>query len=255
MACILLREERQLVKGEQLSFEDTHGILKPHFHVVPRNYVQYEHLLKRLGVTEKLTASQMSNVLESIKDSCAKDTMNRDEEEKACYATSVLFKSLHGDSTEVESRLSNCKELYLPSIKKRLVKSNELVCQMLPRLRDSVAKQGYEILYPLEKCGLKRELEGAYLDALPQRLRPTPLDSLVREKLHPFCKTYMKCIYCQNVDCAFIQKFILVLRSLQFERGILRLLKHQRETSTLEDKDRARAARFTSEKVYIYKIL
>ena len=249
VACILLSEEQLLVKGEGLSFEDSDGKLKPHFHVVPRHYVQYEHLLKRLGVTEKLGASQMSNVLESIKDSCAEVTMNSEEEKKACFATSVLFKSLHGDSTDVESRLSNCKELYLPSMKKRLVNSNELVCQMLPRLRDSVAKQGYEVLYPLEKCGLKRELEGAYLDALPKRLRPTPLDSLVREKLHPFCKTNMKCIYCQNVDCEFIQKFILVLRSLQFERGILRLLKHQKERSTLEDEDRARAARFTSEKV------
>ena len=249
IACILLSEEQLLVKGEGLSFEDCDGKLKPHFHVVPRHYVQYEHVLKRLGVTEKLSASQMSNVLEAIKDSCAEVTMNPEEEKKACYATSVLFESLHGDSTEVESRLSNCKELYLPSMKKRLVKSSDLVCQMLPRLRDSVAKQGYEILYPLEKCGLKRELEGAYLDALPKRLRPRPLDSLVREKLHPFCKTYMKCVYCENVDCTFIQKFILVLRSLQFERGILRLLKHQKETADLEDEDRARAARFTSEKV------
>ena len=100
----------------------------------------------------------------------------------------VLFKSLHGDSIEVESRLINCKELYLPSMKKRLVKSNELVCQIQPRLRDSAAKLGYKVLYPLEKCGLNRELEGEYLDALPKRLRPTPLNSLVREELHPNCK-------------------------------------------------------------------
>ena len=249
VACILLSKERQLVKGEGLSFEDTHGILKPHFHVVPWNYGQYQHLLKRLGVTQKLTASQMSNVLESIQNSCAEDTMNPEEEEKACYATSVLFKSLHGDSTEVESRLINCKELYLPSMKKRLVKSNELVCQIQPRLRDSAAKLGYKVLYPLEKCGLNRELEGEYLDALPKRLRPTPLNSLVREELHPNCKEYMTCDYCEKMDCMFIQKFILVLRSSQFQRGILRLLKHQKETSTLEDEDRARAARFTSAKV------
>ena len=249
VACILLSKERQLVKGEGLSFEDTHGILKPHFHVVPWNYGQYEHLLKRLGVTQKLTASQMSNVLESIQNSCAEDTMNPEEEEKACFATSVLFKSLHGDSTEVESRLSNCEELYLPSMKKRLVKSNELVCQIQPRLRDSAAKLGYKVLYPLEKCGLKRELEGEYLGALPKRLRPTPLNSLVREELHPNCKEYMTCDYCEKMDCMFIQKFILVLRSSQFQRGILRLLKHQKETSTLEDEDRARAARFTSAKV------
>ena len=249
VACILLSKERQLVKGEGLSFEDTHGKLKPHFHVVPREYFQYEHLLKRLGVTEKLSALQMSHVLESIKDSCAEDTMNPREEEKACFATSVLFKSLHGDATEVESRLSNCKDLYLPSMKNRLVKSNELVCQMQPRLRDLVAKLDYEVLYPLEKCGLKRELEGEYLGSLPKRLRPTPLNSLVREELHPNCKEYMTCDYCEKMDCAFIQKIILVLRSLQFQRGILRLLKHQKETSTLKDEDRARAARFTSEKV------
>jgi hypothetical protein len=249
VACILLSKERCLVKGEGLSFEDPEEKLKPHFHMVPRDYVQYEHLLKRLGVTEKITPSQMANVLKSIKDSCTKDTMNSEEEEKACFATSVLFESLRNDSTEAESKLSNCKELNLPSMKKRLVKSSKLVCKMQPRLRESVAMQGYEILYPLEKCGLKRELEDAYLNALPKRLRPTPLGSLVREELDPFCKQNMTCVYCTQMDCSFIQKFILVLRSSQFEHGILRLLKHQKEISTLDDEDRARAARFTSTKV------
>ena len=56
---------------------------------------------------EKITPSQMANILQSIKDSCTKDTMNSIEEEKACFATSALFKSLHGDATDVESRLSN----------------------------------------------------------------------------------------------------------------------------------------------------
>jgi hypothetical protein len=249
VACILLSKERCLVKGERLSFEDTEEKLKPHFHMVPRDYVQYEHLLKRLGVTEKITPSQMGNVLKSLKDSCTKDTMNSEEEEKACFATFVLFESLRGDSTEVESRLSNCEELNLPSLKKRLVKSNELVYSMQSRLRESVAMQGYEILYPLEKCGLKLELEDAYLNALPKRLRPTPLSSLVREELDPSCKKNMACIYCTVIDCPFIQKIILVLRSSQFEHGILRLLKHQKNVSTPDDEDKERAARFTSTKV------
>jgi sacsin len=247
VACIFLGEERCLVKGERLSFEDTKEKLKPHFHMVPREYGVYDHLLKRLGVTETITASQMANVLESIKDSCAKDKMNSEEEEKASFATSVLFESLYKDKetdSDVDLRLSNCEELNLPSMERRLVKSSELVCKMQPRLRESVAGQGYEILCPLEKCGLKRELEGAYLDALPKRLRPTPLSSLVREELDPFCKQSMTCM-----DCSFMGKFILVLRSSQFEHGILRLLKHQKEKSTLDDEDKARAARFTSAKV------
>jgi hypothetical protein len=249
VACILLSKEDGLVKGECLSFEDTDEKLKPHFHMVPREYFQYEHFLKRLGVTQKIAAPQMAKVLSSIKDSCKKETMSSEEEEKACFATSALFKSLHGDSRDVESRLSNCNELILPSMQKRLIQSNKLVCNMQPRLRESVEKQGYEILYPLEKCGLKRELEGAYLDSLPKRLRPTPLTELVREELHPSCKMNMTCFYCVEMDCQFIQKFVLVLRSSQFERGILRLLKHQKDKSTLDDEDRARAARFTSTKV------
>jgi hypothetical protein len=244
VACIFLGEERCLVKGEMLSFKDTEGKLNPHFYVVPREYGVYEHLLKRLGVTEKITASQMANVLESIKDSCAKDTMNSEEEEKAYFATYVLFKSLLDDKTEVKSGLSNCEKLHLPSLEQRLVESSELVCKMPPRLRESVAGQGYEILYPLEKCGLKRQREDAYLHALPKRLRPTPLSSLVREELDPFCKQSMTCM-----DCSFMRKFILVLRSSQFEHGILRLLKHQKGESILNDEDKARAARFTSTKV------
>ena len=257
VACILLTKERCLVKGESLSFEDTKEKLKPHFYVVPREYSTYEHLLKRLGVTEEITAMQMVNVLSSIKEeSSTKDVMNPEEKEKACFATSALFESLLKDKTEVESRLSGCKELNLPSINKRLVKSSELVCNVQPRLHDSVSKQGYEILYPLEKCGLKRELENDYLQALPKQFRPKPLEGLVREELDTLCKKNMKCIYCTNMDCSFIQNFILVLRSSQFERGIVRLLKHQKDKSTLEDEDREKAARFTSKKVsYIERVL
>ena len=251
VACMLLSKERCLVKGERLSFEDTKEKLKPHFYVVPREYIEYEHLLKRLGVTEKITPSQMANVLQSIKDLCTNDTMNPEEQEKAYFATSALFESLYNDKeteSDVDSRLSNFEELNLPSMKKQLVKSSELVCKMQPRLRDSVTKLGYEILYPLEKCGLKRELEDAYLNSLPKRLRPRPLSSLVREELDPFCKESMTCM-----DCSFMKKFILVLRSSQFEHGILRLLKHQKGVSTLEDEDRARAARFTSAKVSLFR--
>ena len=61
--------------------------------------------LKRIGVTEKITPSQMANVLRSIKDSCTKDTTNSIEEEKTFFSTSALFESLHGDATDVESRL------------------------------------------------------------------------------------------------------------------------------------------------------
>ena len=247
VACILLSKERCLVKGEQLSFEDTKGKLKPHFDKVPREYGVYDHLFKRLGVTEKITASQMANVLKSVKDSCTKDTMNPEEEEKARFATSALFEALHNDKEtklDVDSRLSSCEDLKLLSMKKQLVKSSTLVCKMQPRLCQAVTTLGYEVLDPLEKCGLKRELEDAYLNSLPKRLRPTPLSELVLEELDPFCKKNKTCM-----DCSFMQKFILVLRSSQFEHGILRLLKHQKGISTLEDQDRKRAARFTSAKV------
>ena len=248
VACIPLFKERRMISGERLSFEDPNEKLKPHFYVVPRELVHYEHLLKKLGVTEKMSASQMAIVLKSIKDSCS-ETMNSKEEDQASYATSILFNSLHGDSTEVESRLANCEKINLPSMKKRLVNSKELVCKVQSRLCESVEKQGFDILYPLEKCGLKRELEDAYINSLPKRLRPTPLSGKVREELDPFCKRLLTCSYCEKMDCPFIQKFILVLRSSQFERGILRLLKHQKETSDLDEQDRARAARFTSTKV------
>ena len=249
VACILLNEERCLVKGETLSFKDTDEKLKPHFYVVPENYYRYEHLLKRLGVTKDINASQMANVLKSIKDSSTEDVMSSENEKKACFATLTLFESLFKDDAEVESGLSNCKELNLPSMKKQLVKSTELVRNVQPRLSDSVAKQGYKILYPLEKCGLKRKLEDDYFQALPKRLRPTPLSSLVREELDPSCKNNT-CFSCTTMNCSFIQNFIFVLRSSQFQHGILRLLKHQKGVTTLDDEDKERAARF-SDKVSV----
>ena len=250
VACILLSKERHVLKGEELSFEDQEK-LKPHLYTVPRReYAIYEHLLKRLGVTEKISASQMANVLNSIKTSCIKDTMSREEDEKARYATGILFKSLsNDDENAVETRLSNCEVLYLPSMTKKLVESNNLVCKVQPRLRDSVAKLGYEVLCPLEKCELKRALENDYLEALPKRLRPKPLISLVREELDPFCKKHMTCSYCKEMNCPFIDRLILLLRSSQFKHGVLRFLKHQKNSTTLDDEDKERVARLSSTKV------
>lgn len=245
--CIFLHAEKRLVEGKHLSFENKEEKLKPHFHVVPRNYTRYENFLKSVGVTEKITAEQMVHVLHSIKNFCNNESMREEEKQQAFFATATFFESL------LQSANNNdlCElKLSLPSTSNELVESNQLFFKVQPRLEKSVKEKDYKILIPLEKCGLKREREDDYIAALPKKLRPTPLSELVTESLDDakstFCSDFR---HATNMHCSFIANFVYVLRSSHFKNAILRLLKHQKGVSTLDERDKEKAARFTFAKV------
>ena len=248
--CILLDNENTLVTGGQLSFAvPSNKSLQPFLYAVPQEYFVYPHFLKRLGATVEVTPLQMANVLKAIKDRSQDKKMKHNLEQIALHAMFLLFQSIVTDSANKESKTSELNELYLPSEAKLLIKSNELVCKVPPRLLKAVSKLNYHVLLPIEECGLARAQESKYLEALPEHVRPRPLETLVREELDPSCRndTYL---YCQG-NCTFIEKYILVLRSTQFRQGIIRLIKHQKKSNELTDEEKEKAARFSSTKVTI----
>ena len=243
--CILVKEGKVLVMGKQLAFKlPDNDPLSPFLYKVPREYGTLEHFLKRLGVTEMIKLSQLANVFKIMKDQCNEEQLSSDYEEKAKYAMYMLFELV------VKRRsVELLDELYLPSEEKRLVNSNQLVCNVPPRLSE-VAKSHYQVLLKLEKCKLDKIPENDYIDALQEELRPVKLESLVREEIDPSCRNSR----CQHVGldlvCDFQRKYANLLSSEEFLNGVERLIKHQK-SSNLSHGDRNRLERLRSPQVQI----
>ena len=251
--CILVDDDKVIVKADQLSFKiRQERALEPFIYEVPRGYGKLEHLLKRLGATETITPLQLANVFKEMSDRSRGEVMNPEFQKKAPYAMLLLFESVLEEAKDEnrKSSLINVKELYLPSEDNRLVKSSELLCKIPPQHSKTIARLPYHALYPFEKCGLEREKESQYLDALPEKLRPKPFHDVVEEKLDESCLE-TPCRLCVEIDCEFIEKFKELLKSKQFKDGIIRLLKHQKTSSALSSNNVQVASRLFSNMVEI----
>ena len=257
--CILVPvdEPKTVVKGDQLSFKilDDKSLL-PYIYVVPREYGKLQHLLKRLGATETVTPLQIMNVFKRMKNRTKNQVLDPNLEKIAQNAMFLFFESVlrEAEDKEQQSSLANVQELYLPSVDKRLIKSSELLCKIPPRHIETIKRLGdYHALYVFEQCGLKRELESKYLNALPAKLRCKPFSEVAKETLDESCLEKL-CQTCNNSEdgaCEFIKKFKALVKSEEFKNGIIRLLKHQKDTSKLSQEDEQVASRLFLDKVEI----
>ena len=257
--CILVPadEPKAVVRGDQLSFRiPDDKLLVPYMYVVPREYGELQHLLKRLGATETITPLQIVNVFKRMKDRTKNMILSPDLEQKAQNAMFLLFESVlrEAEEKDKQSSLANVQEMYLPSLDKRLIKSSELLCKIPPRHIETVKQLGgYHALFFFEKCGLKRELESKYLNALPVKLRCKPFSDVAKETLDESCLR-KPCQICNNSEdgaCEFIKKFKALVMSEEFRSGIVRLLKHQKDSSKLSQEDEQAASRLFLAKVEI----
>ena len=257
--CILVpaNEPKAVVRGDQLSFKiPDDKSLVPYMYVVPPEYGNLQHLLKRLGATETITSFQIVNVFKRMKDRAKNQVLDPNLENIAQNAMFLFFESILRETGEQEkpSLLANVQELYLLSEDKRLIKSSELLSKIPPRHIETIKLLGdYHALYFFEKCGLKRELESEYLNALPATLRCKPFSEVAKETLDESCLDKL-CQMCNNNEddaCEFIKKFRALVKSEEFKNGIIRLLKHQKDTSKLSQEDEQVASRLFLGKVEI----
>ena len=248
--CILVPvdDPNAVVRGDQLSFKiPDDKSLVPFIYEVPLDYDSLQHLLKRLGATETVTPLQLVSAFKKMKDRTKDNMMNPDIEKKANNAMYLLFESVLNEAKEEkkESSIANVSELYLPSVDKRLITSSELLCKIPPRHIETIKTLRYHALCFFETCGLKRELESKYLEALPAKLRPKPFNVVAKETLDESCleKPCQLCESNDDGDCEFIKKLKVLLKSEQFKNGIIRLLKHQKDSSDLSQEEEQAASR------------
>ena len=221
--CIFLQEDKTFVKANQLVFKLNENFpFKPFLYPVPRELVEFEHLLKRLGATEKPTPSQIAFVLNSIHQEVGEEALLDSIKLKTVkYAMHVLFELLYkGESAD------GIDELYLPSQDKQLLKSSRMVCKVSPRFTEVIERCQYPILLRFEECNLRKVVD-SYIDALPEHLRPSKFDEIVREEVDPKCKV-SRCAKARHglfqASCSFQEKFQNLLQSDEFQEGLERLL-------------------------------
>ncbi|XP_028405565.1 sacsin-like [Dendronephthya gigantea] len=251
--CILVDDGKVVVKGDQITFKiPEEKSLKPFIYQVPREYGYLEHLLKRLGATETITQLQLVSVFKKLKDR-TKDVLNPEFEKKSQSAMFLFFNSVLDEAKDrtKQSSIAHVQELYLPSVDKRLIKSSDLLCKIPPKHIKTIENLSYHALCFFEICGLKRELESEYLEALPAKLRPRPFTDIITEKLDESCLK-IPCRLCiEDGDCQFITNLKGLLKSEEFMNGIVRLLKHQKNSSELSQELQQTASRFLSNKVEV----
>ncbi len=224
VSCIFSQEDKIFVKGEQLVFKlPDKWDLKPFLYPVPRQLGDLEHFLKRLGATEKPTASQAVYVLDSIHEEVGEEVLSPEQEKKVKCAMHVLFELLcNGESAD------GIDELYLPSQEKKLARSCEMVCKVSSRYTNLIENLQRPILLLFEECGLKKAADD-YIDALPEHLRPKKFDELFREDVAPGCKSSI-CTEAQHGPiCNFERRYENLLGSDEFQEGLKRLLIHDRQ--------------------------
>ena len=241
--CVFIEESQILVKGEQLSFTlPGENKLNPFLYTVPREYGSYQHFLKRIGATETVTPLQLVNVLMAMKDQCKENEMTSEYQQKAGIAMFLLFELIVDNHREMMTSWSS--ELYLPSEDKFLIKSNELVSKVPPRRVQTVVNLNCHVLLSMDTCGLSRERENDYLNALPPNLRPIPLECLAREELDPSCKNNICSSSRHGPICNFMKRYLDIMISEEFQKGIVRLMKYQKKSNELPDEMIEQSLRF-----------
>lgn len=238
-ACIPVEEGRVFVEGNQLAFETTTE-LPPFFYKVPREYGHFEHLLKRLGANEKPTPLQFADILGRLKELCEDKHMEPNEKRVAREATHGFFTTLSQlvkeKSEEAATRyLLLLNELYLPSKDGFLKPSNELIFHDCPSFERRARDFAGDFVDISREGELTADRLSYLLGLLPLRLRAKTIQNLLREEIHPSCRD-KRCIVDNSLGpdpCPFVNRYRNILLSPKLVNGILRVIRHQRQTPNL----------------------
>ena len=237
--CIPVEEGRVFVEGSQLAFETTTE-LPPYFYKVPREYGHFEHLLKRLGANEKPTPLQFADILGRLKEVCQDKHMEPNEKRVAREATHGFFTTLSllvkEKSEEAATRcLLPLSDLFLPSKEGFLKQSSELIFHDCPSFERRARDFAGDFVDISREGELTADRLSYLLSLLPLRLRAKTIQNLLREEILPSCRE-KRCIADSAIGsdgCPFVNRYRDILLSPKLVNGILRVIRHQRQTPNL----------------------
>lgn len=235
--CIPVEEGRVLVEGNQLAFEKAVD-LPPFFYKVPREYGHLEHLLKRLGAEEKPTPLQFSKVLERLKEVCEDKHMEPNEKRVARIATQGFFTTLslmvkEKSKASTSTYLASLNELFLPSKEGFLKPSHELIFHDCPTFERRARDFAGDFVDISREGELTADRLSYLLGLLPTRLRAKTIQSLLHEEMHPSCGEKHCIVDSEGDACHYISHYRSILLSPKLVNGIVRVIRHQRQTPNL----------------------
>ncbi|KAK3750028.1 hypothetical protein QZH41_008668 [Actinostola sp. cb2023] len=235
--CIPVEEGRVFVQGDQLAFE-TDVELPPFLYKVPREYGHFEHVLKRLGAEEKTTPIQFANVLKRLKEVCEDKHMEPNEKRVARMASQGFFTTVsvllkEEKESSVTSLLVKVEELFLPNKKGFLKLSHELIVYDNPSFERRASEFAHSFVDIAREGELTADRLAHLFDILPPRLRARTIQSIIREEFHPCSRDKLCIADRQNDQCSFIARYRDILLSPKLINGIIRVIKHQRQTANV----------------------
>ncbi|CAH1244396.1 SACS [Branchiostoma lanceolatum] len=234
--CIVVENGRRLVRPEQIAINlEADDEIRPYLYSMPMELGEYNKLFVSLGAPEKPTPMQYAKVLEEFYALSRGEPLDPNEKVGTHRAVYGMFHSLRPESIinfgggrpsqtrDIEDALQDVRCLYLPSRKKRLQKSTDLVFDDTPHFINRV-KEGfhYPILVPLKDCHLFDD-EQELISRLPTQLRPKYLSSLVQEQL---CDGDEQTACVMGNNCVLESKLTSLFLSTHFSQAIVRLCKH-----------------------------
>lgn len=237
ISCIPVEEGRVFVQGGQLAFE-TNVELPPFLYKVPREYGHFEHVLKRLGAEEKTTPLQFAAVLQRLKEVCEDKRMEPNEKRVARMASQGFFSSVsvllkEEKESSVTLLLSKIEELYLPNKEGFLKASHELIVYDNPSFERRASEYAHSFVDIAREGELTADRLAHLFDILPPRLRARTIQSIIHEEFHPCSRDKLCIADRQDNQCSFIARYRNILLSPKLINGIIRVIKHQRQTANV----------------------
>ena len=211
--------------------------MRPYLFQAPRDFSDYDEVLRTLGAERQITFDQLAGVLSSISRSCDDKRMHPNERQTAWSTLKCMF-SLMKES-EGKCPIS-VKDLFLPTSEDKLKRSTDLYYADVHQMnRIALASSSLEFVVPLKQCDIEVEhSESHHMNLLPPNLRPHNLQDKTQEKP---CETNEICP--GESDCPFLLHFKRIITSEEMQRVLLRLVQHQNQNKEPSDNQREKIQR------------
>jgi len=232
--CILVEGGRRFILPEQAVLElYEHLEIKPFLYRVPPVFGKFQSLFESIGCSKYVKPSHYALVLKMLHSKCQSVDLHPNELRTCCKAVEGFFDSLQLDTED----LSTLSKLYLPAmpsdrgstnkplntIPVTLCRSTELIFDDAPTYGTRIhgLKQPLVLELSLLNVSCKSGMDNYedLMKKLPPAVRPMMLSAVVKETLIDPENTAM-------VTSGAVNTLKQQLSSLQFSRGIARIIRH-----------------------------
>ena len=241
--CVLVERGQKLILPRQAVLQLYEQLeIKPFLYRVPPYFGRFHQLFEFLGCSKNVSLIHYAMVLEMLQRDCQSGNLNSDEVTKCATAVRGFFNTLQEDT----KYLCTLSKLYLPSMLARgdpknsnlstisLQESTNLFFDDAPTFGYRIQRlaQPFVVELSLMNVWCKSSTDN-YKDLmmkLPRPLRPKMLSEVIKEKLsHPQGTVI--------VSSEMVNTLKQQLRSVQFGRGIARLIKDANSQDKSFDKE------------------